>query len=84
MNSAVMLPFFGASGLTWDVASTSPHSSAGTPGITHLTTQFTSSKSTHNSVSRVHFLHNQLGLTPEVLDSFLVTSLLRVADLTSP
>ena len=30
--SAIVLPFSGASGLTWDVASTTPHRSPVTPG----------------------------------------------------
>ena len=50
--------------------------------ITHLSATFTSSMSIRNYVSMVQFLHKQLGLAPEALDSFPVSSLLRVADLT--
>ena len=35
-----------------------------------------------NNVSRVHFLHRQLGLTPEAFNSFHVMSLLRAVDVT--
>ena len=47
--------------------------------ITHFTTTFSSSKSVLNYInyiSRVRFLHKQLGLGPEALDSFSVQCLL--------
>ena len=50
--------------------------------IAHLTTHFTSGKSMCNYISGVWFLHKQLGLAQEALDSFPITSLLRTADLT--
>ena len=46
------------------------------PFITHLIQRFQSSRSVHNYVSEVRVLHWELGLTPAVLDSFQVTSLL--------
>ena len=50
--------------------------------ITHLTHHFKSSASVRNYLSGVRFLHKQLGLTTESLDSFPVTSLLRAARIT--
>ena len=50
--------------------------------ITHLSTVFTSSRSVRNYVSGVRFLHKQLSLTPETVESFPVQCLLRAADLT--
>ena len=50
--------------------------------ITHLSSKFTSAKCVWNYVSRVRFLHMQLGLASEALDSFPVSSLLRTVDLT--
>ena len=50
--------------------------------IIHLTSIFNSSKSIRNYVSKVRFLHKQLSLVLESLDSFPVSSLLRAADLT--
>ena len=51
--------------------------------ITHLTCQFQSSKNVHNYISGVRFLHRQLGLTPEAIDSVSVISLLHAASITT-
>ena len=48
--------------------------------VTSLPTKFTSSKSVRNYASGVRFLHKQLGLALELLDSFPVSYLLRAAD----
>ena len=50
--------------------------------ITHLTTAFSSPKGVRNYVSVDRFLHKQLGMAPDALDTFLVYCLLRAADLT--
>ena len=50
--------------------------------IIHLSSKFTSSKSVRNYISRVKFLHKQLGLGLEVLNRFPVASLLRAEELT--
>ena len=50
--------------------------------ITHLTYQFKSSKRMHNYISGVRFLHKQLGLAPEALDSVPVALLLRATGIT--
>ena len=50
--------------------------------ITQLSTVFTSSRSVRNYVSGVRFLHKQLDLTPEAVESFPVQCLLQAAELT--
>ena len=50
--------------------------------ITYLSQTFTAAKRIRNYFSEVRFLHRQLGLTHEVLDSFAVNCLLHAADLT--
>ena len=50
--------------------------------ITHLTCHVQSSKSVHNYISGVRFLHRQLGLTSTAIDSFPVISLPHVEDIT--
>ena len=59
-----------------------PSVSTVTSYVTYLTQHFQSSASVHNYISRVRFMHRELGLIPEVLDSFPVASLLRAADIT--
>ena len=48
--------------------------------ISHLPIPIT--KEHPNYISRVRFLHKQLGLTPQALDSFPITPLQRAADIT--
>ena len=50
--------------------------------ITHLSTVLTSSRSIRNYIFGVRFLHKQLDLTPEAVESFPVQCLLRAVDLT--
>ena len=50
--------------------------------ITHLTSQFQSAKIMWNYISRVRFLHKQLSLTLEAINSFTITSLLHAIDIT--
>ena len=50
--------------------------------VTYITSHFQSPKSIHNYISGVTFLHRQLGLTSEAIDSFSIISLLHTADIT--
>ena len=49
--------------------------------ITLLTHQFQSPKSIHNYISKIRFLHKQLRLTLEAIDSAPLISLLKAADI---
>ena len=49
--------------------------------IIHLTCRFSSACSIRNYVSRVRILHKELGLTPAALDSFQLSCMLRVANI---